>query len=156
MKEPSQGSVEWYAGALIRAQRRRSPWNLVLIPLTLAGWFGAWYVLFRVVWAFHVTLYPQHAFRDFWPKGISFTSFVLSFLMLFAVAPGAMIVGFIFANGLTWLIPPARRVLDREAVGYPGTGFREATGALLKLAVWIVPAGLIIALIAAFVLRTLK
>jgi hypothetical protein len=78
-----------------RAQRRNSAWNLILIPLGFAGWLGTWYGLFLLVWAFHVKLYPQHNLRDFWGEGVSFSSFIPGFLMVFALMPGAVCLGFI-------------------------------------------------------------
>jgi hypothetical protein len=127
-----------------------------LIPPALFGWLGSWYGFFRIVWAFHQTLYPQHAFHDFWQEGISFASFVLSFLMLFGPFFGAICLGLIFANCVAWLIPLARRALNAEAEGYRGTGFRESTGALLRCAKWAVPGGLIISLVAASLLKSLR
>jgi hypothetical protein len=155
-KRRLQQVFEFYAAAKFRAQRRRSAWNLILIPLSLAGWLGTWYGLFRVVWAFHVLFYPQHVFRDFWPDGISFPSFVPSFLMIFALAPGALCFGLVVANCIAWLLFPARRTFDAESVGHPGTSFRESTGALLRLALWTIPTGLIIALLAASLLKSLR
>ena len=156
MRQFVQRTVEWYAGARHRAQRRRSAWNLILIPLGLAGWLGAWYGLFRLVWAFHVTLYPQHSLHDFWGKGVSFSSFVPSFLMVFALMPGAICLGLILANCVAWLIAPARRTFDAEAAGYHGASFREATSTLFKLAAWTLSAGLIIALLSAWALASLR
>ncbi len=141
--------LEYYAAARSRAGRRHSPWNLILIPLGLAAWLGTWYGLFRAVWALPVWLYPQHVFRDFWQEGISFASFVPSFLMLFAHALGALCFGFVVTNCIVWMIPPARRTFDAEAKGYPGTGFRESTSGLLRLTVWTLPIGLVVALLAA-------
>ena len=142
--------------ARLRARRRKSAWNLILIPSALFGWLGSWYGSFRIVWAFHLILYPQHSFHDFWQEGISFASFVPSFLMLFAPVPASICVGLLFANCVAWLIPPARRTLDAEAQGYKGTSFRESTEALLKFAKWAVPGGLIIALVAASLLMSLR
>src|SRR5258708_38681130 len=105
------GALNFYTAARVRAQRRKSPWNLILIPLVLSGWLGAWYGLCWVAWAFHQWLYPQHLFRDFWQANISFSSFVPSFLMLFAPVPGAVCLGMAAANCIAWLIPPARRTL---------------------------------------------
>lgn len=76
--------------------------------------------------------------------------------MLFAPAPASFCLGLLLANCVAWLIPPARRRLDAEAEGYGGIGFRESTEALLRLAKWAVPGGLIIALIAASLLRSLR
>ncbi len=146
MRELFQQAAEWYARGRQRAQRRRSPWNLILIPVCLAGWLGAWYGLFRIVWAFHVALYPQHSLHDFGGKGVSFSSFVPSFLMVFALMPGAICLGLALTNCAAWLIAPARHTFDAEAVGYHGASFREATSTLFKLAAWALSAGLIIAL----------
>jgi hypothetical protein len=142
--------------ARLRARRRKSAWNLILIPPALFGWLGSWYVFFRIVWAFHHRIYPQHAFHDFWQEGVSFASFVPSFLMLFALFPASICIGLIFANCVAWLIPPARQTLDVEAEGFEGTGFRESNEALFRLAKWAVPGGLIIALVAASLLKSLR
>jgi ABC-type sugar transport system permease subunit len=151
-----QRAAEWYVGAQQRAQRRRSPWNLILLPLGLVAVAVTWYGLFRVAWAFHLLFYPQHELRDFWGSGISFSSFVPSFLMVFAVAPGALCTGLAAANCVAWLVRPARRTFDAESVGHPGTGFWESTRLLFLCAAWAVPLGLVIALVAACFLRSLR
>ncbi len=151
----AEKAFEFYLAARFRAQRRHSRWNLILIPFGLAGWFGTWYLLFRLVWYFHRWLYPQHVFAEFWGEGIGLGSFVLSFLMLFAPAAGALCIGLVIANCAAWFIPPARRALDAEAVDYPGRGFRETTLALLGLAKWTLPMGMAIALLAASMLRSM-
>ena len=46
--------------------------------------------------------------------------------------------------------PPTQRVFEREAVGYPGTGFAEVTTVLLKVSAWTLPSGVGIALISAW------
>jgi hypothetical protein len=98
MRQIVQRVNEWYSRARHRARRRKSAWNLILVPFAFAGGLGAWYGLFRLVWAFHVAVYPEHSLQDFWREGTSFSSFVPSFLMVFAVAPGAMCLGFVMAN----------------------------------------------------------
>jgi hypothetical protein len=149
-------AAEWYAGAQQRAQRRRSPWNLILLPLGFIAVGVTWYGLFRVVWAFHLHFYPQHELRDFWGSGISFSSFVPSFLMVFAIAPGALCTGLAAANCVAWLVRPARRTFDAESVGHAGTGFRESTRILFLCAAWAVSVSLFIALVAAYFLRSLR
>jgi hypothetical protein len=155
-KQSLQRAAAFFTEARLRARRRKSAWNLILIPPALFGWLGSWYGFFRIVWAFHQTLYPQHALRDFWQEGVGFASFVPGFLMLFAPFPAAICIGLIFANCVAWLIPSARRTLDAEAEGHKGTGFRESTEALLRLAKWAIPGGLIIALVGASLLRSLR
>ncbi|HXJ88642.1 MAG TPA: hypothetical protein VMS18_17610 [Candidatus Binatia bacterium] len=152
----TQEASEFYFAARIRALRRHSPWSLLLIPFCLTGWLGTWYLLFRLVWSFHHFLYPQHLLAEFWGKGISFTTFVLSLLMLFGPAVGALCFGLAIGNCVVWFVPPARRTLDSEAVNYPGTGFRETTWTLLRLAGSTIPTGMAIAILAASMLRCLR
>jgi hypothetical protein len=148
--------LSYYSAARERAQRSKSAWNLILIPPGLVGWLGSWYGMFRIVWGFHRVLYPQHDFRNFWQDGISPWSFAFSFLMLFGPFFGALCIGLIIANLVAWLIPPARRALNTEAEGFAGTGFRESTESLLRLAKWAVPMGLFVALVAAALLKSLR
>jgi len=148
--------ADYYRAARWRAQRRKSPWNFLLFPLCFGAFLATWYALFRLVFAFHAAIYPQHHFADFWRQGISLGSFVPSFLMVFAIFPGAMALGFMLGNALVWLIPVARRRLDAEAQGYPGTGFGEAQRGLLKICLWTLPSGLAIALTAANFLSSLR
>src|SRR5207247_8013714 len=74
----------WFVAALGRARRRKSPWNLLLL-LALPLWALIWWGGFRLVWAYHLQLYPAHAgaLSQFWPAGISPRAFVPSFLMVF-------------------------------------------------------------------------
>lgn len=149
-------SATYYADARHRATRRKSPWNLILIPLCAGSAIAIGYALFRLVWRFHVAFYPDHQLPGFWQKGISFNSFVPSVLMVFALAPGSIALGFMLGNFLAWLILPARRVFDAEARDFPGTSFRDSMGGLFRMALWTVPGGLAIALAAAYFLKSLR
>jgi hypothetical protein len=75
---------------------------------------------------------------------------------MFAPAPGAMVLGFMLGNLIVWLIPPARRTLDAEATGYPGTSFRDAMRDLTKVCLWTLPAGFCVAFLAAYSLSSLR
>jgi hypothetical protein len=156
MRDSIREIINYYGNARKRALRRQSPWNLILIPLGLAFWLGIWYALFRLVWAFHIALYPLHKLQEFWQSGISFPSFVFSFFMVFALMPGSICLGFALTNCSAWLIKPARDVFNIESIGYPGTSFREATFTLFVLSAWSVPIGLIISLGSAWALTSLK
>jgi hypothetical protein len=144
------------AQARRRAARRRSPWNVILIPLCGGSAIAIGYALFRVVWRFHVTLYPDHQLNEFWQRGISFRSFVPSVLMVFSLLPGSLAAGFMAGNLLAWLVPPARHVFDAEARGFPGTSFRESMQTLFKMMMWTLPSGLAVALVAAYFLKSLR
>src|SRR3954471_19508208 len=77
-------SAGYFTRARQRAQRRKSAWNLVLIPLVAAAVGGTTYVLFQVMWHIHTAIYPAHIGRlgEFWGRNIAFGSFVSSFLLL--------------------------------------------------------------------------
>lgn len=152
----TENEETWFERAHRREQRRKSPWNFLLFLLSFGNFFLVWYTCFRLVWAVHTSVYPDHEFRDFWPKGISFLSFVPSFLMLFAPSLGSLGLGFILANLMMWLIPPARRAFEEESIDYPGTSFAEAMRGLVKVTGWLMGVGLSVALIAALCLTTLK
>jgi hypothetical protein len=156
MPTVSQRLADFYLNARRRARRRKSAWNILLFPLCFGGWLVCWYVLFQLVWKFHTTIYPEHQLAEFWPREISMANFILSFLMVFPIAPAAMALGFMLGNVLICLIPPARRVLDAEARGYPGTSFVESMRGLLKICLWALPIGFAVALTAAYLLTSLR
>jgi hypothetical protein len=112
--------------------------------------------LFAVVWSFHKTVYPDHEFRYFGDRLSTFATIVPTFLMVFAIFPGAIGLGFVTANIIMWLIPPARRAFEAEAQGHPGTSFKDAMKSLGKFTAWALSGGLVIALVAAWSLSSLR
>ena len=78
MARLSERVADYYREARWRTRRRKSAWNLLLFPLCFVSWLGLWYILFRFVWAFHVAIYPDHRFTEFWSPGISMGSFALN------------------------------------------------------------------------------
>jgi hypothetical protein len=148
--------TNYYREARWRARRRKSAWNILLFLFCFGTFLALSYALFQLVWAFHAALYPGHRFDEFWRRGISTRSFALSLLMMFAPVPGAMTLGFILGNLMAWLITPARRALDTEAKGYPGTSFRDSMLGLARICLWTLPTGLCIAFMAAYSLSSLR
>jgi hypothetical protein len=137
-------------------ERRKSLWNLLLLPLGFTGWLWTWYGLFLLVWRFHVARFPNHDFHDFWKAGISIRALAPSFLMVFAVMPAALGAGLMAANRLVWLIPPVRRALDAEAQEQGTASFDQDMWALLKFTAWALAVGLPVALVAAASLTSLQ
>jgi len=156
MRNLLQNRGKYYEEARHRAKRRKSAWNVLLLLFGFGAWLAVWYALFRLVWLFHVTVYPAHRLRDFWQEGLGFRSFIPSFLMVFSLMPGAMAAGFLLSNILFWLVTPVRRIFDAEARGYPGTSFRDAMRGLFKICVWGLPIGLVVAFAAAYFLKSLQ
>src|SRR5260370_28795355 len=115
-----------------RARRRRSPWNLLLIPACL-GAFAAiyWAYLAFADWVVN-QLFPRDAyFRTFSTLGGILRYIPAGFLVLAL----SLAVG----NQLVYGIPPARRALDREAEGHPRNSFVRAQKSLLKGFVSLLP-----------------
>jgi len=148
----------YFKRARQRAQRRKSPWNFVLIPLVIGGVSATLYVLFQLMWHVHIAIYPAHAGRlgEFWGKGIGFTSFLSSFLLAMPLFFAALPIGMILANLVAWLISPARRVFAREAEGVEGASFGQAMFELGKVALVVVPICLLLSAIGAATLRDLR
>ena len=125
--------------ARTRAGRRRSPWNLLLIPFYMVLWFG-------LILGSLVPLGKLYGFVHavdnipIAPDGLA--GILMAVGLLFAWLCPSMIL----ANLLVALVPPARRALDREAATVPGTDRASANRSLLKLSRYLTPAGLGLAL----------
>ena len=158
MKQIIDKTIKYYSDARQRATRRKSPWNIVLILLLLVTWPVIWYMLLKLIWLFHVTIYPSHEWGYFWHQSgsISLRSLILGFLMAFSIVPGAMTLACILVNVLFWFIPWFRRIFESEAKGYSGTSFRTTMHKLFKIFLWTFPAGLAISLLAAYFLQSLR
>lgn len=139
-----------------RAGRRKSPWNLLLFPIGFGLFAVTWFAFFQLVWRYHAHLYPAHEFKDFWPRGVRFRSFVPSFLMLFAPAPAALLLALLATNALLWLSRPLRRTFEAEAQEFPEAQFRNTMKSLLLTAAWVLPLGFTVALMAAASLKSLR
>ncbi len=141
-----------------RAQRRKSPWNLLLIPFGIGGVGGSAYILFQIMWRIHVALYPGHAgrFNEFWQGGVSFASFVSSFLLLVPLFVASLPIGLMFTNCVAWCIVPARRAFEREAEGVKWASFRESMRGLWVIVRIVVPGCLLLSFIGAATLRSLR
>jgi hypothetical protein len=126
-----------------RAKRRKSKWNLLLIPGVIIPLVAIWYLSFQLLEFVHGIIYIGQNFTDT-SRGIG--------PIIAAVAPlfGTIPVSFLLGNTLVWLISPARRVLETEASNVPGTSFVESQKDLLRLAYVLVPISYGLAFIGAF------
>jgi len=133
-----RGMDRWRPGWRERAAKRKSAWDVLGLVVGFAILFpGFGYCFFRAAWALHIRFYPAHAghLREFWGDGISFHAFLSSFLMAVPLFVPALFAGLLVSNVLMWLIPPARRVMEREAAGDPEMTFRGANRGLLKFGI---------------------
>jgi len=136
--------MRYFDEARRRAQRRRSPWNLLLIPAMVLPAAGLWWGAVKSLEALHAVFYPA---ENLLTSSNGIGPIVATLSPFFSVLPLAMIAG----NYLVWLIPPARRVLDREADSYPENRFLESQRQLIQFSKYIVPIGLGIGVIGALV-----
>jgi len=123
-----------------RATRRRSAWNLLLIPAVLGTWLTMWYASVRAAGQLLRYTHPGLRFVLL-PDSPGGTLIALG--LLFAWLPLAMVI----SNVLIAMLGPARRALDREAQMVPETDFASANRRLLRLMLVIVPAGLLLAIL---------
>jgi hypothetical protein len=130
--------------ARARANRCKSPWNFLLIPAVLVPWGVLWWStsaalaqVYRVV----------HAGQQFTGLPDSIGGIVMAVSPLFAWIAPSMILANLFVSA----IPPARRALDAEAAGFPGTDRRSANRDLSRMAAVLTPLGLLIGLIGALI-----
>ena len=122
-----------------RAQRRKSKWNLLLIPAVFLP-----LVLFACL-----TSYGLFFLRDLIHGQIQNSSDKNIGEILMAVSPliGWAPIAAIFGNYLVKLIPTAQTVLDQEASTVLGTDFVSANRDLWKLGKISVPGCILVGLI---------
>jgi len=141
-----------------RHAKQKSPWNLLclFVGFALLGVF--WYALFLMAWRLHVLLYPEHVAlkKEFWCEGLSLWAFIPSFLMLMPLFVPAAVAGFLSANCVMWLIPPARRTMTAEAAGDGELTFAGSNAGLIKWGGLASAVCVILSLIGIVTLRSLK
>ncbi len=126
---------------IARAKRRKSGWNLLLLPAVLIPLVAVWAGLCGTANVMHMHLFPGESLRTAkgaWPILATLASF-------FAALPLAMLVG----NLVVWLIPSARHALNSETIAHPGTSFRASQAALIRLALYMSPFSIAVSLVAA-------
>ena len=107
-----------------RAKRRKSPWNLLLLPGVILPLVGLWLALVLLLQYLHTAIYPGQYLANSAGLGTILTT-VGPFV---AVLIPAMLIG----NTLVRLVAPARQALDFEATNAPVTKFSRSQQALLK------------------------
>jgi hypothetical protein len=141
-----------------RQAKKKSPWNLACVFVGFGIIPVVWYYLFQVAWVLHVGFYPAHAAlkKEFWGDGISAQAFVASFLMLMPLGIPAIVVGFLAANFILWLIPGARRAMEAEAAGDREMTFAGSNAGLIKWGGIASAICIVLSIIGIATLKTLK
>lgn len=128
-------------GSRLRSSRRKSAWNLVLIPAVFGSWAGLWYMFVALAERVHSLRFGGQPFLQ--AKGLG--SILTAVGSLSAALPLAMLVG----NAFVWLVPQPKRALDQEAAQHPRTSFHASQRSLLRLATFMVPPSLAVAMLGA-------
>lgn len=125
--------------ARARTSRRKSPWNLVLIPAVAIAWVTIGLVTMRVLAALHAARYPLD---PSWRTARGIGPILTSTGSLFVCLPVAMLA----ANFAVSLIPRARHTFEQEALPFPETSYARAQSGLLRFSAIIVPVALALAM----------
>ena len=136
----------WISGARSRAQRRRSPWNLLLALVTVAMIGLVWYGACKFI--LYLPYNSGVPFREI-AKGHDLQMIFVTIPLFFP----SIAWGMIFANTIMWMLPAARRTFETEAQGHKGCSFSEAMSGLLKFALIATVIAVPIALIASYKIR---
>ena len=125
-----------------RAQRRQSPWNLLLIPLVFGASGLVCFASVRGVLLLSALLASE-------PSSFAMRSEPVKTWIVVPLLITAFPLGMIVANFLIHLLPPARRALDREAKGHPDTDFATAQRRLWAMGRIVFAIGFTISLLVA-------
>lgn len=112
--------------ARARAKRRKSRWNLLLIPAGFPPVVMVWAAAVLLAEQGHMHFYPGESLRS----GGGPWVVVAAVAPLFAAIPIGMLVG----NFLVRQIAPARAALDREASSDPALSYGGSQAALRRAA----------------------
>ena len=127
--------MTYVRSAKARAKRRRSGWNLLLIPAVIAPLAALWVLGFEASNQIHGAIHPG---EDLKSNASGIGPIVTTLALVFGALPLSFLIGNLFVR----LIPSARRALDREAQGQPQSSFMEAQRALVKICGFVVPAAI--------------
>lgn len=125
-----------------RAKRRKSKWNLLLIPLGLISIAVTWFLLANFIASVHRLYYPSQHFGQS-------KSNLGGILMFVPILVPSITVGFMLSNCIIWCILPARKVLDQEAKGVKGASFRKSMRDLAIITAVVLPIALLLGFLGA-------
>ncbi len=140
----------YWARARERKRATRTVWDLIFMPIGF-GFMGLfWFAFYKFLLWLHVAIYPADAVRLHALLGGSLNiAQALMFLVpMFSVIP----LGLMASNALFWLVPAARRASEAKARGVKWASYRQSQLGLFKLALVMVPIGIVSGVIGAILL----
>jgi hypothetical protein len=123
--------LSYSESARARAKRRKSAWNLLLIPAVFGPLAFIWWISLLGLLEFHAMLTHELVLG----RSPAFPGVIVFIAPIIAGLPVAMIIG----NFLVRALPPARRALDAEAAGHVGTSYFAAQRQLFRISFLLVP-----------------
>ncbi|MGB6633447.1 MAG: hypothetical protein WBE52_19560, partial [Terriglobales bacterium] len=147
-KEMREGT--WVQNAQRRASRRKSPWNLLLL-LIFPLWWALWWAMVEVGCLLHFVLNhegvpPWREWMHLMGGSMTVPQALIAFGPMIPTLTGAMVIG----NFLIYQIPSARRAMDVEDRGHPGTAYQTAQRALGQITLYGMPIAVILLLLGAW------
>ena len=152
LREMREGT--FIRNARLRATRRKSPWNLLLLlvfPLWLYLWFKSIAILWNLACLAHgvpVPLTLSGWLDSPWSgdQPLSWAGALYMFAPFIPELAGSMVL----ANFLIYLIPPARRAMDNEDRAFPGTEYSTAQRTLGRITLLSLPPALLLSFLGAW------
>jgi hypothetical protein len=144
-------STEGYSErAAERARASKTIWDVIFLPVMFAA-IGAFWIAFSKTFLWlHVAMFPADGARMKALTGGSMT-FAQALIFLLPFLP-ALPLGLMTSNALMWLVPWARRASEEKAKGVKWASFREAQMALFRVALVLVPIGVLGGVLGAYLL----
>lgn len=141
LRELREGT--WSGNARVRASRRKSPWNLLLL-LVFPSWLLLFYAgLISSRWAASLITHGQPLARDLiWPGSLA--PLLVHLPLLLTTIPLAMVLVNYF---IYYCVPAARRAMDAEDAAVPGTEYATQQPILLKITLVTFPIAWVLAFI---------
>ena len=136
--------MSFFDEARARAKRRKSAWNLLLLPAGLVPWSILTWLTLR--WLGDLARH-FHPTRTFTVLPDTLGGILIGLASPFVWIGPAMILG----NYLVAMVPPARRALDAEGATVPRADFRSANRDLLMLSLFLTPASFLLGLLGAWI-----
>ncbi len=145
---------KYLANARNRSSRRKSKWNLLLPLVIFPIWILLWWVMIEfgclASFLLHGTAVPAIGewMKILGPGPMTLGGALIALPPFVPTMTAAMVIG----NFLVYLIPPARRAMDAEDQGFPGTEYATAQSSLGRATVYTAPVVLFLSLLGAWLI----
>lgn len=110
------------------AKRRKSKWNLLLVPLVIFFTILFSFLYYKLVFLIDsISLIPRDDIVYFFHPYS-----VWNIFLLFSIGIPSLLLSFIITNLILWFIPPIRKTFEKEAQWHKGKEYKSTQFLLLK------------------------